>query len=90
VKINFPAVLEQTVPVETLTLSQCFMKPEDRTEIFMVAGRVYGPTSYGNPMRTKKIMAFNLGTTARVGLSPETLVIPVEVELTVVKIGRSA
>ncbi len=88
-KINFPAVLDQTVPVESLPLGQCFMKPDDRTEVFMVAGRIYGPPSYNSPVHPRKIMSFNLGTTARVGLNPDTLVLPVEVELTVVKIGRS-
>lgn len=89
-KINIPAVLEQTVAVETLPLGHCFMKPNDRTEVFMVAGRIYEPPSYGSPVRPRRIMTFNLGTAARVGLSPDTLVVPVEVELTVTKIGRSA
>lgn len=89
-KINFPAVLEQTIAVEALLPGQCFIKPIDRTEVFMSVGRIYGPMLYGSPVKPKKIATLNLGTGKRVAFDPDIPVIPVEAELTVTKIGRSA
>jgi hypothetical protein len=90
-KINFPTTTERTYPVEALRAGQCFTRlGEPERRVFMAVGRLYNGQSYSASVRTpKKVLAIDLGAGKRLALDPDEPVIELEVELTVVKIGRS-
>ena len=91
-KINFPVATEPTIALEALRPGQCFKRPGDtERRVFMTTGRAYGVPEFSAGVRyPKKVLVVDLETGKRLSFAPGELVVEIEAELTVTKIGRSA